>query len=238
MAIKVLGITGPKLLESERDATTQDFIMINHPVFFNNDPGRYLSFFEKVDSDSILDKLAIPFALGARGSLIAFETTRSHIASPLQARYWSMVPYQLGVGPGRQAIKFSARPCRVEDLAIPDEPGPNYLRTALRTTLQQGDACMELLVQPRTSDSQSVEDSMTEWPEADAPFYKVATLTIPKQDFDTPEQNEACENLSFTPWHSLPEHRPMGVTNRLRKGIYQRISRLRHTMNAAPSQEP
>src|SRR5215472_6630656 len=32
MAIKVMGVPGEKLLESERNATTQDFIMINHPV--------------------------------------------------------------------------------------------------------------------------------------------------------------------------------------------------------------
>ncbi len=40
-----------------------------------------------------------------------------------------------------------------------------------------------------------VEDAMTEWKETEAPFYQVATLHIPKQSFDTPEQNQFCENL-------------------------------------------
>lgn len=79
---------------------------------------------------------------------------------------------------------------------------------------------------------------MTEWKEAQAPFYQVATLRIPRQVFDTLAQNEFCENLSFTPWHALPEHKPLGVTNRLRKVIYDRVSRVRHEMNSVSRQEP
>ena len=83
----------------------------------------------------------------------------------------------------------------------------------------------------------SVENSTIEWKEAQAPFYKVASILIPQQDFDTEEQNRFCENLSFTPWHALAEHRPLGVNNRLRKTIYERISRVRHEMNSAERHE-
>lgn len=154
------------------------------------------------------------------------------------ARYWSMVPYQLGTGTGRQAVRYSARACsRVTD-PMPQHPGHDFLRDALRTTLQRGEACMELLVQPRTSSGMDVEDSRIEWKETQAPFYPVATIRIPRQVFDTPEQNAFCENLSFTPWHALPEHKPLGVTNRLRKVIYDHISRVRHEMNSTNRQEP
>jgi hypothetical protein len=238
MAIKVMGVAGDKLLESGRSATTQDFIMINHPVFFADDPKRYLSFIEKSTDGGFFGKLTIPFSLGIKGTLIAFETTRSKIANPLYARYWSMVPYQLGVGPDRKVIKLSAKPCSAETQAIPKSPAHDYLRDALRSTLQSRDACMELLLQPRTSDSLSVEDPRIEWKESQAPFHKAATLLIPRQVFDTDEQNRFCENLSFTPWHALPEHRPLGVTNRLRKIIYERISQVRHEMNSSERQEP
>jgi hypothetical protein len=97
---------------------------------------------------------------------------------------------------------------------------------------------MEFLIQPRTSNKMLIEDSMTEWKESEAPFYRIATIHIPQQNFDTAKQNEFCENLSFTPWHALPEHRPLGAINRLRKVIYEDISRVRHEMNAAPRQEP
>lgn len=238
MAIKVMQVPGKKLLESEKDARTQDFIMINHPVFFANDPARYLSLMEKTNSEGFFSKLGIPFALGFKGSVIAIETINNTIANPLSTRYWSMVPYQLGTGPARQAVKFSARACTATKDRIPDEPGHDYLRDAMRASLSQGEVCMEFLVQPRTSEKMSVEDSMTEWSEKEAPFYKVATLHIPRQVFDTLEQNRFCENLSFTPWHALPEHKPLGVTNRLRKVIYERISQKRHEMNGVERKEP
>ncbi len=238
MAIKVLGVPGMKLLADEDEAMTQDFIMINHPVFFATDPARYLSFMQEANSGHFYAKLLIPFALGAKGTLIALQTRSSKISNPLQTRYWSMVPYQLGTGSGRQAVKYSARACSAARDSIPGNPDHDFLRGALRDTLQNGDACMEFLVQPRTSNSMDVEDSRTEWKEAQAPFYPVATIHMRRQIFDTPEQNEFCENLSFTPWHALPQHKPLGVTNRLRKVIYERISRVRHDMNQVKRQEP
>jgi len=235
MAIKVLAVSGANRLEDE--VATQDFIMINHPVFFVNDPNRYMSFMQDINSDRFFRKLHIPFALGSKGTLIALNL-RTRISNPLQTRYWSMVPYQLGIGPDRQAVKYSARSCTAAIDPIPNHPKHDFLRDALRTSLQKGDACMEFLVQPRTSSTLLVEDAMTEWKETQAPFYQVATIRIPQQVFDTPDQNKFCENLSFTPWHTLPEHKPLGVINRMRKVIYDRISQVRHEMNSTQRQEP
>ncbi|MFZ0330701.1 MAG: catalase family protein [Acinetobacter bohemicus] len=235
MAIKVLAVSGAKRLEDE--IATQDFIMINHPVFFVNDPNRYMSFMQDINSDRFFRKLHIPFALGSKGTRIALNL-RTTIANPLQTRYWSMVPYQLGIGPDRQAVKYSARSCTAAVDPIPNHPKHDFLRDALRTSLQKGDACMEFLVQPRTSSTLLVEDAMTEWKETQAPFYQVATIRIPQQVFDTPDQNKFCENLSFTPWHTLAEHKPLGAINRMRKVIYDRISQIRHEMNSTQRQEP
>ncbi len=212
--------------------------MINHPVFFVNDGQRYLSFMQDVNSKSTLRKLHIPFALGLKGTINALGARNSKISNPLYARYWSMVPYQLGLDNDRQAVKYSVRNCSTVSTSLPDHPSHNFLKAALQDTLQKQDACMEFLIQPRTSTQMQVEDAMTEWKEAEAPFYQVATIRIPKQSFDTPEQNQFCENLSFTPWHALPEHKPLGAINRLRKIIYENISKVRHDMNSAPRQEP
>ncbi|OEY95337.1 catalase [Acinetobacter proteolyticus] len=238
MAIKILGVTGKKIMENDDQATTQDFIMINHPVFFVNKPQRYLSFIEDVNSKSMLKKLKIPFTLGFQGTLNAVKASNSKISNPIQVRYWSMVPYQLGLGADRQAVKYSARPCNPNSITIPNKPNHDFLRETLRKNLETSDACMDFLIQPRTTNKMLVEDSMTEWKESEAPFFQIATIHIPKQIFDTPEQNKFCENLSFTPWHSLPEHRPLGAINRLRKVIYEKISTIRHEMNDVLKQEP
>lgn len=235
MAIKLMAVPGNKLLDDA--ASTQDFIMINHPVFFANDPARYMSLMQDINSDRFLKKLHIPFALGAKGTWIALNS-RNKISNPLQTRYWSMVPYQLGLGSDRKAVKYSARACSTVTDPMPVKPTHDFLRDTLRTSLQNSDACMEFLIQPRTSNTMSVEDSMTEWKESQAPFYKVATIRIPQQVFDTPEQNKFCENLSFTPWHTRPEHKPLGAMNRMRKVIYDRISQVRHDMNSTNRSEP
>ncbi|MDH1916515.1 catalase family protein [Acinetobacter junii] len=231
MAIKILGVKGNKILENEKNATTQDFIMINHPVFFADNASRYLKFVDATSSDSILKKLKLPFTLGFKGTKNAFSAANSKITNPINSRYWSMVPYQLGSGADRKAVKYSVKPCTQTSEFITKQTNPDYLRTALRSTLQDKNVCMEFMVQPRTSYNMSVEDSMTEWKESIAPFYTVAIINIPKQEFDTPEQNQFCENLSFTPWHSLPEHKPLGAINRMRKIIYENISTVRHQMN-------
>ncbi|MEJ7636544.1 MAG: hypothetical protein WKF75_00780 [Singulisphaera sp.] len=46
MAIKLVGVPGAKLLEDEADATTQDFVLFDHPVFFIRDVADYVPFME------------------------------------------------------------------------------------------------------------------------------------------------------------------------------------------------
>jgi hypothetical protein len=66
----------------------------------------------------------------------------------------------------------------------------------------------------------------------------VAIIDIPRQEFLSKEALTACENLSFTPWHTMPEHRPIGGIQRARKDIYQTISKVRHELNQQPRKEP
>jgi hypothetical protein len=238
MAIKLMGVPGKKLLPSEPEAQTQDFVLISNPTFFANDPSRYATLVERGTSHNPFVALTAPFALGWKGLLIARAMAAKRIASPLETRYWSSVPFLLGTGPGRRAVKYSARPCAAGQSAIPPRPHPDYLREAMVLALGTKDACFEFLVQPRTAPSMSVEDSQTEWTEAEAPFFKVATIVIPHQIFDTPARDAFGENLSFTPWHSLPEHRPLGGVNRVRKVVYQAISEMRHRLNGTKPHEP
>jgi hypothetical protein len=237
MAIKLLGVPGEKLLDNQREATTQDFILINHPMFFINDPGRYVALVEK-SGGGLLEKLTIPFAVGLKTIRLFKESNAGKISNPLQVRYYSAVPYQLGSGADRQAVKYSIAPISDAVDPMPRDPGHDYLGEAMQAVLDKGSVAMKFLVQPRTSANLSVEDSMVEWPEAEAPFHEVATIHIPAQSFRTPERERFGENLSFNAWHALPEHRPIGALNRLRKIVYDRVSRVRHEMNAVEGREP
>jgi hypothetical protein len=46
------------------------------------------------------------------------------------------------------------------------------------------------------------------------------------------------KRLSYNPWHSIAEHRPLGNQSRARKRMYLALSTLRHEMNAVPHFEP
>ena len=83
-----------------------------------------------------------------------------------------------------------------------------------------------------------IEDPTINWDEALSPWRRVATVTIAAQEFDTPERHEFAEHLSFTPWHCLPEHRPLGGINRARRLVYEALSHQRHERNGVPRREP
>jgi hypothetical protein len=211
---------------------SQDFIMISHPAFLVADADGYRRVLQYVDADSRLASIMLPFAalsgMGISGIKSAIGITSLKIDNPLHTRYWSMVPYQLGTGPGAVAIKFSAtfQP-DTEQIDAPNKSNPNFLRDAMARTLHRREAKFIFEIQPRTSPDLSVEDSRIEWPEATAPFYPVATIVIPTQNFDTTQRNTACESLSYSPWHALPDHKPLGAVNRMRKVIYEAISAFR-----------
>ncbi|KAG0363233.1 hypothetical protein BGZ54_008277 [Gamsiella multidivaricata] len=237
-AMKLLNVQGPKLLESDKNATTQDFVFINHPFFFTNSTESYLKVFQKNASDSALQKLTIPFTLGLKGTVNAAVLGGGKIANPLQVQYYSAVPYQLGLGESRLAVKFSIKPVSPIKDELPNHPEHEYLHQAIKTTLEKGEVQFKFMIQPKIGLNMEVEDSMTEWSEEESPFLEVATVTIPKQDVDSTEIQALGERLSFNPWHSLVEHRPLGAINRTRKVVYERISRVRDQINEVPREEP
>jgi hypothetical protein len=237
MAIKLFDVPGDKVLPQEREAPTQDFILINRPVFFADDAARFLTFARRLGNSNKLIQATALLALDFRGLRNALATS-TKIASPLEARYWSAVPYRLGEPPHKQAVKYLARPCLPTTTAIPSDPAPHFLRETMIRQLEAGEARFDFMVQPRTSPAMSVEKSMIEWKESDAPFFKVATITIPQQQFATAERDKFGENLSFTPWHALPQHRPLGAINRIRRVAYEAVSKRRHELNKTPRLEP
>ena len=86
----------------------------------------------------------------------------------------------------------------------------------------------ELAVQVQTdAERMPIEDASVEWSSETAPFQVVATLRIPSQRFDSPEQVAQCEVMRFNPWHALVPHRPLGSMNRARRAIYDALAEFR-----------
>jgi hypothetical protein len=236
-AMKLMGVPGEKLLEEEKNEETQDFIMINSRVFFIPTVKEYGIFMRYMAEGSRYGYFFGGPSLHAsrwrlREMMLALKTLKGAPRSPLDPQYHSLSAYKLGPD---LSVKYSAKPCALPGGKGGTKSGDNFLREALKSDLAAGSGCFDLLVQPQVPGrNMPVEDTTIEWREKDSAFVKVARVVIPKQAFDTPEQNAFCEDLSFTPWHALPAHRPLGGMNRLRKAVYREIARYRHGKNGLP----
>ena len=236
MAVKLIDVPGPKLMDDERftqdlfgtcaptfvtpdtraNAALQRWSYVNAPVFY----------FFNVREPHVLD--AIMNSLWTRTQ-----------TSPLECDYFSTVPYLLGEG---QAMKYSFHPRASSRSSVPGLPGrppADYLRLAMASTLGRRDVEFDVCVQLQTDPFlMPIENAAVMWPTRLSPRVPVAVIRIPRQSFDSPEQIAFARVLSYNPWHCLPEHRPLGNISRARKRLYWEMSRLRQQMNGLAHYEP
>jgi hypothetical protein len=232
MAIKLMGVPGAKLLEQEKDEQTQDFLLVTASAFLARDVEEFDAFVACMDGN--LWAKIVFFLFHLRFLWNVFKSMKQ-CANVLQTRYWSTTPYAFG----DTAAKYSAIPRGPLTEAMPDNPAEDFLRASMISQLDKGEALFDFAVQLQTdAKAMPIEDPTREWDETVSPFRKVATLRILQQEFDGETQRTFGENLSFTPWHSLPAHRPLGGINRARKVVYEIISSFRHEKNGVPRKEP
>jgi hypothetical protein len=236
ISMKLMGVPGPKLMEDERH--TQDFLATSTATFVTQD----------VNANAHLQKWSVKNA-----QLFHFlNLKRPHVldlimqglwiktqSSPFEAPYFSGVPYLLGEG---QAMQYSVWPTTTKRTPIPRlpfRPPDDYLRDAMVAALAVGDATLDFRVQVQTDPHlMPVENNGVLWPERLSPRVSVATLRLPRQRFDSPEQIAFARRLSYNPWHCIPEHRPLGNQSRARRRVYHELSLLRQRMNDTPHYEP
>lgn len=58
-------------------------------------------------------------------------------------------------------------------------------------------------------------------PESQCPFRTVAHLLLPRQEIDILREDDNFKSLSFSVWHALESHRPLGGINRVRRAVYE-----------------
>ena len=236
ISIKLMGVPGPKLIDEEQH--TLDMFGVSTPTFVTPD----------AKANSELQKWSVKNAqifyfLNFRESHVLdlimqslFIKTQS---SPFEAPYFSCVPYLMGEG---QAMQYSVWPTsrrRTPVPRLPLRPPDDYLRQAMVETLSEGDVELQVRVQMQTdSFLMPIENAGVLWPEKLSPRVPVATLRIPRQKFDSPAQMEFAKRLSYNPWHTIAEHRPLGNQSRARKRMYYELSQIRHRMNGVPHYEP
>ena len=236
ISVKTMGVQGEKLWDDEKH--TQDFTAVCTPTFVTPDvkanahlqywSRRHLPVFHFLDprDHHLLDMLMQSL----------WNETQTN---PLGATFYSCVPYLLGPG---QAMQYSFWPMTTVPRKIPGlpfSPPDNYLRDNMVRTLEETDVEFEMRLQLQTDPFlMPIENNAVLWPTRLSPRVPVATLRIPRQKFDYPDQFAFAGNLRFNPWHCLPEHRPLGNQSRARKRMYDELAKFRQKMNGVPHVEP
>src|SRR4051812_17696325 len=236
ISIKLMGVPGPKLMDQEK--FTQDMFGVSPPTFVTPDTranaqlqieslkNAQLFYFLNLHRPHVLD-------------LIMQGLWTKTQSSPLEAPYFSCVPYLLGEG---QAMQYSVWPISSRKTRIPRlpfRPPDDYLRDAMAASLAAGDVELDYRIQLQTDPHlMPIENNGVLWPERLSPRVSVATLRLPRQTFTAPAQMAFARRLSYNPWHCVPEHRPLGNQGRARRRMYEELSKLRQTMNAVPHYEP
>jgi catalase len=237
MAIKLLGvIEGKKLAPTEEKDTTQDFILMDNPVFFIRTLEGYAELNHQLANGSKYGYFVHglnPLHYHLHEFYLGLRTLKSRPESLVTTRFFSASAYALGP---TQYVKYSVIPCAENKPAAvdpKDRQSPDYLRLELAKQSAAGGACFDFAVQRQIlGKNMPVEDTTVEWDEADSPFVRVARITVRKVEANNTEAiNEQCENTAFNPWHSLADHRPVGVMNRIRQALYQAMSRFRQDAN-------
>ncbi|MFM9923964.1 catalase family protein [Variovorax sp. H27-G14] len=248
MAVKVLGVEGPRVEGSEGD-TTQDFLFVDGPVFAAPDAKGFLRSLKllagttdkapnakRVLSSVLQGVEKVVEAVGGKsGTLIAMGGhPETH---PLGATFFTQVPIRYG----NHIAKLQLAPVSPALLALENAPidltdKPDGTREAVTDFMRQQPAVWELRVQLCVDlERMPVEDASVEWPQSLSPFIAVARITADAQEaWSDALALEVDDGMAFNPWHALAAHRPLGNVMRARKVAYAASSKFRGEHNGCP----
>ena len=234
LAVKLVGVPGPKLLDGQTTAVTQDFLMINLPANVVASANEFVELTKAQEKGTAA--IAHFLLTHPRTALRVAKVALKQVASPRTETYWAANANLHG----SIAVKYSARPCAATAPAG-SFTGDNFMRADVKAALAQGSICFEFYAQrQRDSVAQSIEDGTSEWDESAAVPVRIARIEIPRTALDTTASNATearCNELSFNPWNSAPEHRPLGNMNRSRRFAYEASKQMRHAA-AEPTTVP
>jgi len=260
LAIKVLNVDGSKVANHNGE-TTQDFVCINANAFTAPDPKGFLEQIKTFDknldtpesvkhavsvaaraTNAVLKAVNLPSAtlegIGASATHILGESFST--VAPL--RYGEYVA-KVGVAPGSDNLK------RLTGEAVDLGSEYNALEGIIKKFFRDQTAVWDVKVQLALSPDQAtleekdkdfpVEIADKKWPEDKSPWQTVVHITVTPQDsYSDARQLFVDERLSFSPWHALEAHRPLGGIMRSRLKAYEEAIKYRVQRNGRERAEP
>lgn len=227
IAIKLVGVPGPTLHPGQPDAVTQDFLATSHSVTSTvRDIGQFIAFIESTPDRKLKLVVGLVRRVGWREALRILKAVnrtvaKSDVRSMATEEYGGTAPIRFGP----YAAKFTVRPADGTAEPRPRARTADFLREELEERLREGDLRFDFVAQFFVDEARTpIEDTSVAWDPAVAPFVKLAELRIPRcdpaGDETARETSRMVDALSFSPWHALEDHRPLGSVMRARKAAY------------------
>ncbi len=253
LALKIINVPGERLAGSEQD-TTQDFLMVNSgPTFQVKSLKGFLTSLKPLAA--LTDKaegLKVAASTVLRGMEKAIESVRGTSPKirnmggeperhPLGETFFTQAPLRFG----DYIAKLSLVPVSPELKALTGtlldiHNDPLAIRHAVLEFFNHHGGSWEIRAQLCTDlESMPVEDSSVEWPEEKSSYVSVARLHVSPQEAWTKTRSELVDDhMSFSPWHGIAAHRPLGSLMRARKTAYAESARFRALRLGDTPEEP
>jgi hypothetical protein len=249
--LKVLNVNGA-MLSSNAGNTTQDLVCVNAKTFPVPDPVGFLDQIKLLDKTLELAepiKQAVSTVARAANSIFSgagiHSATLDSLGHPythtLGETYSTVAPLRYGDYVAKVAIVPASE--NLKELTgkhIDAGDGFNALQGLVKSFFESNTAVWNIQAQLALNvDITPIEDASKEWPEDQSPYRTIATLTVEPQDtYSDARQVFFDEQLSFTPWHALAAHQPLGGIMRSRRKAYDEAQKFRAQRNLRPSGEP
>jgi hypothetical protein len=251
LAIKVIGVDGPRAVDD--GAATQDLLLVNHPTLPFGTIGEYAELQKLLARQArqsdlrqritrlgarIAARVLTPLGRPLPPAIEGLAVANNHI---LGETFHSMAALRYG----DHVAKISAAPLSEDVRALTGRPvgrraGDSALRDLVADFFTRHIAEYEIRAQLCVDvERMPIEDASVPWSEELSPHHRVAVLHLPAQDtYSDARRRYADDVLSFSPWHALEAHRPLGSIMRSRRVAYPRSSDFRHTVNGVQGREP
>jgi hypothetical protein len=253
LAIKVIGVEGERLEGSEGDVT-QDFVLNNGPAFGAPNPKRFLARLRllarttnrarrlKKILSAVMRQVQKVIVVITGGPNSTVATLGGHPQTHILGdTFYSQAPLRfddfiakISVAPKSPELKALTRsPLNVNGV-------PNGLREAVLDFFTKNGGVWEVRAQLCTDlEHMPIENAAVVWSEEVSPYQRIARITVkPQLAWSEVRSSVVDDGMSFTPWHGLAAHRPLGGIMRVRKAAYEAAKKFRAERNGRVIQEP
>jgi catalase len=259
LAVKVLHVDGAMVAEHEGCAT-QDFVCVNANNFTAPDARGFLSqikVFDKTLDTPDLIKQGVSVAARAANAVLkaihlpsaALEGLGESATHILGESFSTVLPIRfgkyickLGLAPASDNLK--ALTGTGIDLSADYNALEELIQKFFHNQQAVWDVRVQLALAPEANGDIEkgdfpVERADVEWPEAKSAWQNVGRIVVdPQNSYSDARQLFVDERMSFSPWHALEAHCPLGGLMRARRKAYVEAARFRIARNQRVAVEP